>query len=64
MAHGIMRRSLILLCSPADKQKALQLVEESKKRLDSQITKEGQWPLELERTNALGYSTFNTTAWF
>jgi hypothetical protein len=47
-----------------DKARALQLVNESKKRLDSQLTKEGQWPLELERTNALGYSTFNTQAWF
>jgi len=47
-----------------NKEKAKQLVEETKKRLDSQLTKEGKWPLELERTNALGYSTFNTRAWF
>jgi hypothetical protein len=47
-----------------DKNKALQLVNESKKRLDSQLTKEGKFPLELERTNALGYSTFVTAAWF
>jgi len=47
-----------------NKPKALQLVNESKKLLDSQLTKEGTWPLELARTNALGYSTFNTTAWF
>jgi len=47
-----------------DKEKALQLVNESKKLLDSQLTKEGTWPLELARTNALGYSTFNTAAWF
>jgi hypothetical protein len=47
-----------------DNKKALQLVNESKKLLDSQLTKEGTWPLELERTNALGYSTFNTSAWF
>lgn len=47
-----------------DKNKALLLVNESKKRLDSQLTKEGKFPLELERTNALGYSTFNTSAWF
>jgi hypothetical protein len=47
-----------------DTKKAAGLVEESKKRLDSQLTKEGQFPLELERTNALGYSTFNTQAWF
>jgi hypothetical protein len=48
----------------ADKSKALHLVNESKKRLDSQLTKEGKFPLELERTNALGYSTFVTAAWF
>lgn len=47
-----------------DKEKALALVNESKKRLDSQLTGDGRWPLELERTNALGYSTFNTLAWF
>jgi hypothetical protein len=47
-----------------DNEKAKQLVNESKKLLDSQLTKEGTWPLELARTNALGYSTFNTAAWF
>lgn len=47
-----------------DGNKALELVNESKKRLDSQLTKEGKFPLELERTNALGYSTFVTSAWF
>ena len=47
-----------------DKNKARQLVNESKNRLDSQLTKEGKFPLELARTNALGYSTFVTSAWF
>ena len=47
-----------------DNDKAKQLVEESKKRLDSQLTKEGKQPLELERTNALGYSTMNLRGWF
>ena len=47
-----------------NKQLAKQLAEESKQRLDSQLTKEGRQPLELERTNALGYSTFNLRAWF
>ena len=47
-----------------DKNKALQLVKESKNRLDSQLTKEGQQPLELERTNGLGYSTMNLRGWF
>jgi hypothetical protein len=47
-----------------NKEKARALAEESKKLLDNQLTADGRWPLELERTNALGYSTFNTTAWF
>ncbi len=47
-----------------DTDKAKQLAEESKKRLDSQLTKEGKQPLELERTNALGYSTMNLRGWF
>ena len=47
-----------------DKDKAKQLAEESKKRLDSQLTKEGKQPLELERTNGLGYSTMNLRGWF
>jgi len=47
-----------------DAGKAKQLAEESKKRLDSQLTKEGKQPLELERTNALGYSTMNLRGWF
>ena len=47
-----------------DNDTAKQLAEESKKRLDSQLTKEGKQPLELERTNALGYSTMNLRGWF
>ena len=47
-----------------DIEKAKQLAEESKKRLDSQLTREGKQPLELERTNALGYSTMNLRGWF
>jgi len=43
---------------------AIKLAEESKIRLDSQLTKEGEQPLELDRTNGLGYSTFNLQAWF
>jgi len=46
-----------------DMSKARQLAEESKARLDSQLTKEGKQPLELERTNALGY-TMNLRGWF
>ena len=47
-----------------DVDKAKQLVQESKERLDSQLTKEGKQPLELERTDALGYSTMNLRGWF
>jgi hypothetical protein len=44
--------------------KAKELVEEAKKRMDSQIDREGKMQLELDRTNGLGYSTFNLQAWF
>lgn len=44
-------------------EKAHELAEECKKRIDSQFTAEGKMPLELERTTALGYSTFNLVAW-
>jgi hypothetical protein len=44
--------------------KAKELIEESKKRMDSQINKEGKMQLELDRTNGLGYSTFCLQAWF
>lgn len=47
-----------------NKTKARELVAESKARLDSQLTAEGNMPLELERTTALGYSTYNLQAWF
>ena len=44
--------------------KAKELLQESKTRIDSQINKEGKMQLELDRTNGLGYSTFNIQAWF
>jgi len=47
-----------------NKNKAVELINESKKRLDSQLTTEGKQPLELERTNGLGYSTMNLHGWF
>jgi hypothetical protein len=47
-----------------DVDKAKRLAQESKERLDSQLTKEGKQPLELERTDALGYSTMNLRGWF
>jgi len=36
----------------------------SKKLLDSQLEADGKQPLELVRTNAKSYSTFNLRAWF
>lgn len=47
-----------------NKQEALILSKEGKHKIDSQVTAEGKMPLELERTNALGYSTFNLNALF
>lgn len=47
-----------------NKELAKKLAGESKKRLDSQLTTEGRQPLELARTNALGYSTMNLQGWF
>lgn len=44
--------------------KTKELIDEAKKRMDSQINKEGKMQLELDRTNGLGYSTFNLQAWF
>jgi hypothetical protein len=44
--------------------KAKELAEEAKKRMDTQIDKEGKMQLELDRTNGLSYSTFNLEAWF
>ena len=48
----------------ANKSLAKKLAEESRSRLDSQLTKEGEQPLELDRTNGLGYSTMNLQGWF
>jgi len=47
-----------------NKSVALMLSKEGKNKIDSQVTAEGKMPLELERTNALGYSTFNLNALF
>jgi len=46
-----------------DMAKAHALAEEAKQRIDSQINGQGQMKLELERTAALSYSTFNLVAW-
>ena len=47
-----------------NKIEALKLSQEGKAKIDSQVTGEGKMPLELARTNALGYSTFNLNALF
>jgi len=47
-----------------DKEKAKQILTASLKRLSIQLEPDGQQPLELERTNAYGYSTLNLSNWF
>jgi hypothetical protein len=42
---------------------AKQVLNAAKKRIDLQVEPEGQQKLELERTNALGYSTMNLDGW-
>ncbi len=43
---------------------AKQLATASLQRVPVQIEPDGQEPLELARTNAYGYSTFNISAWY
>jgi hypothetical protein len=47
-----------------NKAKARELVLETKAMMDTQITKEGKLPLELERTTSMHYTMFNLYAWF
>ncbi|HTI10807.1 MAG TPA: alginate lyase family protein [Puia sp.] len=47
-----------------DVRKARELAEEGKQKMDEQVEKDGKMPLELARTNGLGYSTYNLQAWF
>lgn len=45
-------------------EKAARLATESRQLLEGQIAADGSMPLELERTNALSYSTYNLQAWY
>ena len=47
-----------------NKQKAKQLAEDAKRRIDNQIGQDGKMQLELDRTNGLGYSSMNLKGWF
>ena len=47
-----------------DEKQAKLIFTNAKNLLASQIEPDGKQPLELERTNALSYSTFNLVAWF
>ena len=42
---------------------AKKMAEESKQLMEAQFDADGKQPLELERTNALWYSTYNLQAW-
>lgn len=43
---------------------AQKLITESEQLMEGQFAADGSQPLELERTNALWYSTYNLEAWF
>jgi hypothetical protein len=47
-----------------DTTRARTLAEEGRSKMDSQIEADGKMPLELARTNGLGYSTYNLEAFF
>jgi len=47
-----------------DKEKAKELAEEGKSRVESQIEPDGKMPQELRRTNSMHYSAYNLQAFF
>jgi hypothetical protein len=47
-----------------DRDKARELAEEGRSRIESQIGPDGRMPLELARTNAMHYSAYNLQAFF
>lgn len=47
-----------------EKDRARELVEEGKVRIESQIQPDGKMPLELARTNSMHYSAYNLQAFF
>ena len=54
--------SIALFCGKDDKARVI--FNNAKTLMASQIEPDGKQPLELERTNALSYSTFHLKAWF
>lgn len=54
--------SIALFCGKEDR--AVSIFNHAKTLMASQIEPDGKQPLELERTNALSYSTFDLKAWF
>lgn len=61
---GFMHRRWRLRCLRASSEKAARLATESRQLWRSSGTADGSMPLELERTNALSYSTYNLQAWY
>ena len=60
--YDALRLSMALFID--DTNAAKQVVENAKKRLDSQMDAVGKFPLEMERTIALHYNVFNLEAFF
>jgi hypothetical protein len=64
--HGVWydAQALAMAIFTENKTKATEIVTRAKKRLDVQMNNEGFFPLELERTTSLGYSSFVLNAFF